>query len=509
MIIPTINVYIPLELSEEKKKTYQRMKELGYDMFNINDPFYQDICTPYDSLNDTDILLSDRINYIYYNDETQCQSNCKFSNYSVESRFINCSCSTNEETKYENEKIDDKFNAKKIYESFYDVLKYSNYEILKCIRFIFDKNILRKNIGGIIVILYIFCNIICLIFYLIKRISPLNVKLKEEINKTKINKGQQEKRKSKHYNLYPPIKRRKNAKFPGEKQIIKSKKVKKPIQNNKHIIKRNTAININSTHNKISHKSYEKFIHFNLENEKNNKLNSNIKELEINQNDLSDYALNELSYEEALLNDKRNVFQLFLGKIKRENIIVFTFFTCDDYNLFCIKLSRFLFLVASDMAFNAFFFSDDSMHKLYLNYGKYDFIQDIPQIVYSTIFSQLIEIFICFLSLTDKYFYEIKESVLKGKDNKTFKIFHIIDVKLSFFYLFTFIFFIFYYYVIYLFCAVYKNSQIIFLKDSFISFCTGLIYSLVLYFISSSLRICSLRNSKKYIFELSELIPFF
>ena len=46
------------------------------------------------------------------------------------------------------------------------------------------------------------------------------------------------------------------------------------------------------------------------------------------------------------------------------------------------------------MAMNVFFFSDDSMHKLYLNYGKYDFIQQIPQITYSTIITQIIEIFL-------------------------------------------------------------------------------------------------------------------
>ena len=40
------------------------MKESGYDMFNINDPFYQDICTPFDSEDGTDMPLSDRINYI-------------------------------------------------------------------------------------------------------------------------------------------------------------------------------------------------------------------------------------------------------------------------------------------------------------------------------------------------------------------------------------------------------------------------------------------------------------
>ena len=65
-------------------------------------------------------------------------------------------------------------------------------------------------------------------------------------------------------------------------------------------------------------------------------------------------------------------------------------------------------LLMGDMALNVFFFSDDSMHKLFLNYGKYDFFQQIPQIVYSTIISQIIEVFLCFLSMTDKYIFQIK-----------------------------------------------------------------------------------------------------
>ena len=45
---------------------------------------------------------------------------------------MNCSCSTNKESINENNNKNDKFTAKKIYESFYDVLKYSNYTIMKC-----------------------------------------------------------------------------------------------------------------------------------------------------------------------------------------------------------------------------------------------------------------------------------------------------------------------------------------------------------------------------------------
>ena len=91
--------------------------------------------------------------------------------------------------------------------------------------------------------------------------------------------------------------------------------------------------------------------------------------------------------------------------LKREHMVIFTFISKDDHNIRFVKYSKFVFLLCSDMAINVFFFSDDTMHKMYLEYGKYNFIQQIPQIIYSTIISQLIEIFLCYLSLTDKHYY--------------------------------------------------------------------------------------------------------
>ena len=81
---------------------------------------------------------------------------------------------------------------------------------------------------------------------------------------------------------------------------------------------------------------------------------------------LSDYELKNLEYEEALKFDKRTFIQIYFANLKRENIIIFTFFQCKDYNLLYIKLARFIFILATDMAMNAFFFSDESMHKLFL-----------------------------------------------------------------------------------------------------------------------------------------------
>ena len=82
------------------------------------------------------------------------------------------------------------------------------------------------------------------------------------------------------------------------------------------------------------------------------------------------------------------------------------------------------------MALNAFFFSDETMHKMYLDYGKYNFVQQIPQIIYSTLVSQMLEVFLCFLSLTDKYYYQMKE-VKSEKINTFFILLRRIQIKIS------------------------------------------------------------------------------
>ena len=179
--------------------------------------------------------------------------------------------------------------------------------------------------------------------------------------------------------------------------------------------------------------------------------------------------------------------------------------------LIYVKFSRFIFLVCTDMALNVFFFADETMHKMYVDYGKYNFYQQIPQIVYSTIVSQLIQLFLCFLSMTDKHFYQIK----KLNFDSSYKIFEIIKcvkIKLTFFFIFTFLMFAFYWYAIACFCAVYVNTQSAFIKDSFSSFALGLLYPFVLYLFPATLRLISLRASKcrlSFIYALSDIIPFF
>ena len=75
-VCKNISIYIntPLYLSHEIESLYESLSESGYNLFNSNDSFYNDICSPYTSENGIDIPISDRQNEIYNNikDYTLC-----------------------------------------------------------------------------------------------------------------------------------------------------------------------------------------------------------------------------------------------------------------------------------------------------------------------------------------------------------------------------------------------------------------------------------------------------
>ena len=450
-----INIYVKAKLSDEIKYSYERLKSLGYDMFNINDPFYQNICIDYTSYKNTDIILSDRINYIYNNNEIKCLSNCKLFKYSEKSEYLNCSCTINEEINDMNEK----FKSTKIDESFTNDMKFSNYKVLKCYNLVFSKYLMTKNIGGILVFIFVLIYLGCFIIFIIKRINPLKNKLQlkvedkynnnKDINNININNNDimlsskidiftNNKINKKSSNVVNPPRRKSNVpllninnilnendndndKTIANKNdtklvdIIKKKKIIVMRRNNKLKTSINPIVkiyfeNIKQTINKdISNKKFD-IDYDKISNNSNNSNKNNEKkdEIEIKEEVLDNLELNELDYEEAIKLDERTFIQIYWGILKREQPIIFTFFIFDDYNLIYIKLIRFIFLLVTDMAMNVFFFPDETIHKLYLNYGKYDFVQNIPQIIYSIIISKLIEIFLCYLSLTDKPIYKVK-----------------------------------------------------------------------------------------------------
>ena len=129
--------------------------------------------------------------------------------------------------------------------------------------------------------------------------------------------------------------------------------------------------------------------------------------------------MNSLDYLVALELDHRKFFRVYWSLIKREHLLILTFFSWNDYNIFSIKLSKFFFLICTDMVLNMFFFSDESMHNVHQSGGKYIFFEQIFQMVISTLVSQLLQIFLNYLTMTDIDYYKIKSveknDIMKAK----------------------------------------------------------------------------------------------
>ena len=147
-----IVLYVPIELSEKTQRIYDNLKKQGYNLFDKNDKFYLKFCTPYNSLNGTDVILPDRLN-VYEQNKLECQNNCEYSDYSSESKYLKCQCQVTNEEKIET-KNPEKITGKTVKKSFYDVLKYSNYKVLYCYNLVFRKVTIKENLGSILSNIY-------------------------------------------------------------------------------------------------------------------------------------------------------------------------------------------------------------------------------------------------------------------------------------------------------------------------------------------------------------------
>jgi hypothetical protein len=321
------------------------------------------------------------------------------------------------------------------------------------------------------------------------------------LSKYRRNKTKRKKTKRKTYNnSYQILK-----KFDSQFNSIQEEKDKKNIVN-----VNNVNININNINsmkdNNGNTKDSKEIL---LEGKKKKSLISYFKG-----DNFSDFELNELSYTLACEHDKRSFFYFYWQLIRREHLIVFTFFSWDDYNILSIKLSKFMFAVALDFAVNVVFFVDDTMHKIYVDYGKYNFIAQIPQILYSTVASEALDVFLRYLCIIEKDIYKIKQIEKKADKlaakQEIFKLLNCIRLKLAGYFFVTFLFMCFFWYYISSFCAVYKNTQVHLIKDSMVSLFCSLLYPFGLYLLPTALRKIALSDKQKRLgclYKLSDIIP--
>ena len=225
---------------------------------------------------------------------------------------------------------------------------------------------------------------------------------------------------------------------------------------------------------------------------------------------LNDQELNSLEYDISIFIDKRTFCQYYWSLLKKKQLILFTILPANDYNLYSLKVALFLLSFSLYFTINGFFFTDSTMHKVNENNGKYDIILQIPQILYSSIISAIINLLLKILSLSEKniLFLKQEKSFLRAR-NISYSIKRCIIIKFVIFFILSNFLLLFFWYFISCFCAVYTNTQKILLKDTFISFAISMFYPFGINLLPGLFRIPALRDNKrncKYMYKISGFI---
>ena len=525
----TINYEIKNSTSLNISKI-EYFSDIGINIFDINEDFFNDICYPY-SNNKTDIILSDRVNDIYQN-YSLCDNGCYIENINLTKMQVSCECDVKTEISTEIEEIE--FSDMVI-----DTFENSNINILKCYYLVFNINNNVNNIGFWIFFIIFLLEIILYIHYFIYRLKPIKDFILNEMQKNDY--------------LYEPPKQKKNIsinikndKTKIRKKSINSGRTNENINCYKSLVLRNSSsVNNSILQNyskselkKLKAKSLKKG--HSMENkikkaEKNkkkfDKINNNFSGyytfIKINANNKrikmdNIYVLNIYTFDETKKYEKRNFWEIFWVVLLNIELILHTFIFKSVIELKSLRIIFFIFTIATQLAFNALFYVNSKISNRYHYTGNNLYIYSLVNSLVISISSSLVSILVIIISklIHSKYQIEevFKEEENKMRKNKKYKIsikskktinqkvneiLEKLNIKIIIFLTLNLILLLFYFYFVTAFCAVYKDTQISWISDCFVSLITYILIEMIIAFFDSSIYNTSITQQIKCLYNLS------
>ena len=467
------------------------------DKLNASSEYYNDKCYSAKSDKGTDIITKDRQKEFVESDITLCQENCDFTFYNDITERANCSCYYKESTdSFTNMNI----NKSKLYENFgdsRDKKEISNLGITSC-NVLGSKENIKSNPGffSLIIILVIF--VIIFILFCSKGYNLLENKMNEVIYK-----------KFKHRNKKK--KKIKSLKVHSKKSKHERNHKKSKVRDEKYINMTNdTSGQIPLKGNTINNMIFNNQQNNITENSQNESFKK-IKSYEFKLNPDTDYELNWLTYEEALLYDRRSKCEYYGSLIRSKQLFIFTFCSFNDYNSGIIKKFMLFLSFALHYTTNALFFDESNLHQIYEDEGKFNIAYQAPKIIFSAIISTFIlRLILQFLVLTDKDILIVKNQptqpmAINMKEQKL----KYIKIKFTIFFVLNFILLGLFWYYLTCFNAVYKNTQVYLIENTFISFGFSLLYPFIINIFPTIIRMSTILSSNRnqsFCYKVSQII---
>ena len=469
-ICSNISIIVENKIINSSKLNMYKILELknsGVDLFNINDEFFHDICIPYsDNETNSDMILSDKINDLFQNFSV-CGDGCKYQSFNETELSINCICNIKQEISLKPEEGN-------FVESIKIAFLYSNFGVIKCYKLFFSPKGKLENIGFFIFTIIILGNIPGYIFYLIRKITPIQNYLNKEMentgyitkteegedNKIEISKNKFETNQNitsnekeennqiikiqNNHKLNPPKKMNKLDLEENNKYIDSRNKIK--IRTNNHnsnnYINKYTDIKVTENldlnlKDNINIKNNEKDnLKLNIEkNEKDKKQQSNEEHLILlnSQNCIeytpqsSKYNLNNYTYEEAIKYEKRSYLRIFYIFLISTEKILNTFVYKQPLELKPLRICLLLFNLSTDIFLNTFFYLSENISDKYHFRGLNQFIFSLTNNIANSVSSAIVGFILVYflqnlIQSTDKIKKIFKEEEELMKKDKEYKV---------------------------------------------------------------------------------------
>jgi len=354
------------------KTMIQHYSNLGIDIFNSEDLFFNEVCYPF-SISNSDVILKDRIIDIYQN-FSLCENECKYELIDIERMYIRCSCQVKEEINFEPSKP---VFTKVVKETFEN----SNFGVIRCFSIVFNLNNKINNIGFFLFLIIILAHLPLFIYYFIYGTQSIVSFVYKDMNK---------------YNYISkykasPLKKKKNSKIVNN---AKNNSSNEAISNNDNKI---TIINYQNNNNylidsqkhafKVTNEKNTIFRRRNkkskttmgLKNRKN--LNENVIEpkfpgfynlIQIDANNSlndeppdSKYILDNYDYDTALKYEKRSIGRIYYICLLSKTNILNTFYFKSNLETQAIRLTLFIFNYSCDCCLNALFYLNQKISDKY------------------------------------------------------------------------------------------------------------------------------------------------
>ena len=486
--------------------------------YDPNSQFYQDNCFAYTTENGTDIIISDRKQEFSDNKLSLCESNCNYTGYDGDNKQSSCDCNIKNKMDTISELMENPIQLSNNFESEESSTSASSNIIsIKCTKALFSKDGLKSNISSYILIIFIMHFLLSIILFL-KCGYPLLVKDVNDI----MYKNEKEEKRNKKKTIFDEIRKSKGNNKKKEKKIGKRKtnyppkKFKGKIINNINSHDRNSKKRFSSIQLGRSKKN-DGNINLNKNNQNNFVITTNKKgkkpppeqkEKKESKIKFNDYELNSLDYIDALSYDRRTCSQYYLALIKTKNSIIFSFCPRNDYNSIIIRSCIFSLSFSVYYAINFVFFTDNTMHKIYEDGGKYDIIYFMPKILISFFVSYYITIILKMIFLSERNIAQVRrQSSLSIAYDIANKVKRNLIIKYTLFFILGLIFLVFFWMLLSSFGAVYPNTQMFIFKNALISFAISLVYPFFFNVFPTGFRMCSLKsNNSECIYKVSKFL---